>query len=586
MKHNSMTVLFLSLLLMLFISACGNERIVYVVVTATPETNTANAAAEGNTEEELPAVLQVDESSEANAPAATAEPVAEATSVPVETQAEEAAEAQPSGSTNEPSDDERAVEGALPPTLSGKAERIAFMGPFGQSSTLQAYVVNIDGTGLTALSEELGEGYFPSLSSDGNQVLFVSNTSIDPEIYLFDIPTTQLSNLSNQPGFDNQPLWSPDSKQIAFLSDRDGGDTDIWVMNADGSSPRRLAKNPGEESMGGWSPDGKKLVYSNRDEVGEALWIIDVESGESTRLTESQAGKSDTSPAWSPDGKTIAYHSSENNTPPMIWTMNIDGSQLTQITNGEVPAVFPAWGPDGQSLIYTEVVGERRNMVAHDLTTQARDIVPNVQGFANSWQAAGQLLAETGYTQGPKLSGVEVSPAILEAAYRIGSPDAPVKIIEFSDYQCPFCQRWFNDVYIQLKPYFDDGTAQLIFVDFPLHIHPEAPIAAQAARCGGQIAGDEGYWLMHDAIFNSMNQWSGNANHMQVFNELATGVGLDGNAVQQCIESGQFAAEVDAGLQEGVKLGVTGTPTFFINGNRLVGAQPWEVFEQYLNQGG
>ena len=157
MKSNSMTVLFLSLLLMLFISACGNERIVYVVVTATPETNTANAAAERNTEEELPAVLQVDESSEAEAPAATAEPVAQPTSVPVNTQAEEVAEAQPSDSANEPSN-EPAVEGALPPTLSGKAERIAFMGPFGQSSTLQAYVVKIDGTGLTALSEELGEG--------------------------------------------------------------------------------------------------------------------------------------------------------------------------------------------------------------------------------------------------------------------------------------------------------------------------------------------------------------------------------------------------------------------------------------------
>ena len=132
MKYNSMAVLFLSLLLMLFISACGNERIVYVVVTATPETNTANAAAEGNTEEELPAVLQVDESNEANeanqaeAPAATAEPVAEPTSVPVETQPEEVAEAQPSDSASQ-SGDERSAEGALPPTLSGKAERIAFM---------------------------------------------------------------------------------------------------------------------------------------------------------------------------------------------------------------------------------------------------------------------------------------------------------------------------------------------------------------------------------------------------------------------------------------------------------------------------
>ena len=586
MKHYySVTVLLLSFMFMFLLSGCGQERIVYVPVTVTPEgggESVQNSAQDQN----LPPVLQVDEASPV--PEATAAPQSTASDSQAErdgdavAQTEQEAAPQANQSAEQPDDGQAAPA----PSFNGEAARIAFMGPFGQSNVFHAYVVNPDGSGLTSVSEDLGEGYFPSLSPDGSRVLLVANTSVDPDIYVVDIASKESTNLTNLPGFDNQPIWSPDGKQIAFLSDREGGDTDIWVMAADGSNPRRLAKNPGEESMGAWSPDSKQIVYSNRDEVGEAIWIINVESGENTRLTESQTGKSDSSPSWSLDGKVIAYHSSENNTPPSIFTLRLDDSEQTQITTGEVASVFPIWGPDNQSLLYTEVVGDRRNIVAHNLVTGGKDILPNVQGFPNSWQPANELLADTGLTQGPKLAGVEVNPAILEAAYRIGDPNAPVTIIEFSDYQCPFCQRWYNDVYLKLKPYFEDGSVQLIFVDFPLQIHPQAPIAAQAAHCGGELAGQEGYWKMHDALFINMNQWSGSQNPAEIFNELATNAGLDGKAVQECVESERFSAKVDAGLQEGVKLDITGTPTFFVNGNRLVGAQPWEVFEQYLNQGG
>jgi serine/threonine protein kinase/Tol biopolymer transport system component/predicted DsbA family dithiol-disulfide isomerase len=464
--------------------------------------------------------------------------------------------------------------------------RIAFMGPFGQSNVLQAYIINADGTGLTPLTEDLGEGYFPNLSPDGNRVLVIANTTVDPDIFVIDVTSGESTNLTNTPGFDNQPVWSPDGSQIAFVTDREGGDVDIWVMNADGTESRRVARTAGDDKLGSWSPDSKQIVYSNVDENGESLSIINVESGETSPLTEGGSGV-DSAPTWSPDGSTIAYHSSPNASAfPLVYTIKPDGTNREQISHNSGPSLFPIWSPDSQWLVFTSIVGERRDLVAVDLESYQARVLPNVQGFPTSWRATDQLLAESDYSQGPKQTGVEVTPEVLQAAYRKGSPDAPVKIIEFSDYQCPFCQRWVGDTLPELEPYIEDGTIQLIFVDFPLNIHPQAPAASQAAHCAGELGGSDGYWQMHDALFMSMNEWSGQSQPAPIFNQVASNMGLDGAAIQECVESERFSAVVNAGLQEGVRLGVSGTPTFFINGTRLVGAQPWSAFEPFIKQGG
>ncbi|MGB0386869.1 MAG: thioredoxin domain-containing protein, partial [Ardenticatenaceae bacterium] len=325
------------------------------------------------------------------------------------------------------------------------------------------------------------------------------------------------------------------------------------------------------------------IVYSNKDEVGDSLWIIDVASGESTRLTEMQDG-GDSAPTWSPDGERIAFYSAPTGGLPNIFTIRPDGSERQQVSDGTFPTLFPIWSPDSQQLLYTVVKNLRYQLYALDLESNQERLIPDLEGFATTWLATEERLADTGFTQGPKQSNVEVNPQVLEAAYRKGSPDAPLTIIEFSDYQCPFCQRWFNDTYPQLQSYIEDGTAQLIFVDFPLNIHPEAPAAHQAARCAGEFSGDDGYWTMHDALFNSLNRWGGQANPAAILKEVANEVGLDGEAIQSCVESERYKEQVDAGLREGLRLGVSGTPTFFVNGTRLVGAQPWSAFEPFLTQ--
>ena len=169
-----------------------------------------------------------------------------------------------------------------------------------------------------------------------------------------------------------------------------------------------------------------------------------------------------------------------------------------------------------------------------------------------------------------------------EGSFVIGSHDAPITIVEYTDFQCPFCTRHLSDTYpLLLENYIETGVVRYVFKDFPLQsIHPQATIAAEAARC----AGDQGQWLeMHDLLFTNQNQWSV-SDPIPVFVSYADQLGLDTAVFQACVESRQYQAAVEADLQEGSGFGVTGTPTFFFNGLILAGAQPYEVFEQAIEQ--
>ncbi len=164
-----------------------------------------------------------------------------------------------------------------------------------------------------------------------------------------------------------------------------------------------------------------------------------------------------------------------------------------------------------------------------------------------------------------------------------GSPDAPVTIVEFSDFQCPFCQRYFKQTYAKImENYVDTGKVYYVFKNFPLtSIHPQAVGAANAAAC----AGDQGsFWPMHDLLFEHQDQWAGNNKANEVFMSFADQIGLDKDVFQSCLENEQFSDVIFADLQEGVAAGVTGTPAFFINGKLLSGAQPYEAFVQMIEQ--
>ncbi len=119
-----------------------------------------------------------------------------------------------------------------------------------------------------------------------------------------------------------------------------------------------------------------------------------------------------------------------------------------------------------------------------------------------------------------------------------------------------------------------------IFRHFPLSsIHPQAAKAAEAAEC----AGEQGkFWEMHDALFNSQGQWSGKQDAIQQFKRIAGGLGVDQAQFDACLDGGNYAAKVNADLQEGAAAGVNGTPAFRINGVAISGAQPFSVFKQKI----
>ncbi|HUM70714.1 MAG TPA: thioredoxin domain-containing protein, partial [Chloroflexota bacterium] len=159
-----------------------------------------------------------------------------------------------------------------------------------------------------------------------------------------------------------------------------------------------------------------------------------------------------------------------------------------------------------------------------------------------------------------------------DVAFAIGSPDAPITIVEYTDYQCPFCSRHFAQTYPQLKEqYVDTGLVRYVFKDFPLtSIHPQAVLAAEAARCAGE---QNAYLEMHDALFANQNEWNGRQDAATLFTNYARQIGLEPTPFAECLESGRYQQAVEADLNEGIAFGVRGTPTFFINGHIFVGAQ-------------
>ncbi len=153
----------------------------------------------------------------------------------------------------------------------------------------------------------------------------------------------------------------------------------------------------------------------------------------------------------------------------------------------------------------------------------------------------------------------------------LGNANAKVTIVEFSDFECPFCGRFYTDTLVPMKKdYVETGKVKFIYRDFPLSsIHPDAEKAAEAAEC----AGEQGkYYAMHDTLF--ANQQALDVTSLKGY---ASALGLDTAKFNSCLDSGKMSSEVANDFQDGVTAGVQGTPTLFINGKKLVGAQPYNV---------
>ena len=158
----------------------------------------------------------------------------------------------------------------------------------------------------------------------------------------------------------------------------------------------------------------------------------------------------------------------------------------------------------------------------------------------------------------------------------IGPENAAITIVEFSDYECPYCRKWHSDVFTKLMEEYPEQV-RLVYRDFPLSsIHANAAPAAEAANC----ANEQGkFWPFHEKLFSAELGLG-----EQAYQEYATSLGLNLQSFLECVNSDRYQEEVQADYQFAADLGVRSTPTFFINGIAVVGAQPFEVFQQVIDK--
>ena len=151
-------------------------------------------------------------------------------------------------------------------------------------------------------------------------------------------------------------------------------------------------------------------------------------------------------------------------------------------------------------------------------------------------------------------------------------------LIEYGDYQCPFCGKMFEETEKKLREeYIKTNKVQMVYRDFPLDsIHPFARLAAEAANC----AKDQGkFWLYHDTLFERQSQIPS-----MDFGKIANELGLNKTVFQECVAGGKYKDKVEQDLQGGIAIGVNSTPTTVVNGQALVGAQPYESFKTAIEE--
>ena len=185
------------------------------------------------------------------------------------------------------------------------------------------------------------------------------------------------------------------------------------------------------------------------------------------------------------------------------------------------------------------------------------------------------LSDEKTYIEPAEVDAVDISGLDINDDVVSGSDNAPVTIIEFSDFQCPYCRSASSTIKEVLEAYGE--RVRYVYKDFPLSgIHPYAQHAAEAAEC----ASDQGmFWEMHDMIFDNQQAMT-----IDDLKQHSKELGMDTETFNDCLESGKYEKEVKSDFNDGVNAGVAVTPTFFINGIKIEGAQPFDVFRKEIDR--
>ena len=201
--------------------------------------------------------------------------------------------------------------------------------------------------------------------------------------------------------------------------------------------------------------------------------------------------------------------------------------------------------------------------------------LPNLKTSQNGRDVAGQIT--------PPPAAPDLVPPTADDDPVLGNADAPVTLIEFSDFQCPFCRKLWKETLPEIKKnYIDTGKAKLVYRDFPLSaIHPAAQAAAEAGEC----ADDQGrFWEMHDKIYAEQDKKGQGTVQFEIadLKKWAAQIGLNISDFNNCLDSNKYKEEVEKDMADGQASGVTGTPGTFVNGKLIKGAVPYSTFSQEI----
>jgi protein-disulfide isomerase len=163
-----------------------------------------------------------------------------------------------------------------------------------------------------------------------------------------------------------------------------------------------------------------------------------------------------------------------------------------------------------------------------------------------------------------------------------GSPKAPVTVYEMSDFQCPYCKRFALETFPQIeRSYIKPGKVRWVFINFPLtSVHPNAAAAGELALCAAQ---QQGFWRVHDLLFQDQETWAPLKEAGPFFVSLADSAGLSKKALLACLQASETRRDLKAEAEGSQRSGAASTPSFYIEGGLMEGAVPFEVFKQVLD---
>lgn len=184
---------------------------------------------------------------------------------------------------------------------------------------------------------------------------------------------------------------------------------------------------------------------------------------------------------------------------------------------------------------------------------------------------------------GGSQAGQPSQPQVATGSHLLGDTKAQVTIIEFGDFQCPYCKSFYTDTEPQIiSTYVDTGKARIAYRQFPLSMHQNAQIAAEASECAAKVGGNDAFWKYHGKLFTN-GYGDGTGLDLTSLKQYAADLQLDTASFTACVDQHQTASAVAKDVADGSAAGVHSIPSFFVNGKLIVGAQPFSSFKAVID---